>query len=354
MTTAYRYIAKELIVVLVVVFVLLMVVSIGARFTGYMQEAADGKFSADILWTLMVLRLPEFVQLALPFSLVLAVVITFGRIHADQEYVVLTVGGASPTRMTVWLLSVIVPIAFIVGLFSLAITPLSREMFVQLLVDTAVSHEFDAVAPGEFRELSGGRRVVYVDQVNRDEQVLLGVFLYEQSNKQTSSVSLADSAQFVVDADSGERHLRLQHGRRYEGIFGPQPLRILEFEELSIRLNIEEDLSIPLEVEALPTVSLRRTSITHVQELDWRLSLPLMTLVSGLLAFGLSRTKPRSGRYGQIIPGLFSFLGYYLLLKLIQLSTSEAGSLSTSLMVGAHGSMLCLAVYCLHRQTRPK
>lgn len=349
MTTAFRYIVKELSVVLLLVFVVLMIVSIGARFTGYMQEAAAGKFSADILWTLMILRLPEFVQLALPFSLVLAVIVTFGRVHADQEYVVLTMGGTSPVRMISWISCVLIPVAIVVGLFSLIITPSSRQMFVQQLADTAVTNEFDAIANGEFRNL--GKRTVFVKEVDRDRRILHDVFLYEAGI--TPSVSIAKTATFLLDDENGKRFLELQDGVRYFGFVGNQPQYSMKFAELGILLDVEEDLNIPLEAEALNTGALRRTNTAELQELDWRISLPLMTFISGLLAFSLSRTRPRAGRYGQIIPGLFAFLGYYLLLVLVQQSTSDFVQWSSIAIYSTHATLFFLSVFLIRRQTYP-
>ena len=353
MTVAYRYIIKELIIVLGTVFVLLMLVSIAARFTGYLQEAAAGKFTADVLWTLMSLRLPEFVQLALPFSLVIAVIVTFGRLHADQEFVVMVMGGTSILRLVGWLCSIVVPVAILVGVLSLVVTPAARQGFVNLLANIAVSHEFDLVRPGEFRSFSNDTRTIYVDEVDRDARVLHGVFLFEE--RDTSDVTvLAESATFLIDSDTGHRLLRLYEGVRYEGSPGKADYRIVSFEELSLRLDLSQELDIPIEVEALPSASLDRSIGEHAQQLDWRLSLPIMTFVSGLLAFALSRTRPRSGRFGQIIPGVLAFVCYYLLLVLVQQVLSDSSELSTAVLYTCHLLVLVAAATLIHRQLNPR
>ena len=128
----------------------------------------------------------------------------------------------------------------------------------------------------------------------------------------------------------------------------------MSFSELSILLDIEEDLSIPLEVEAMDTLALERSDAVQLQEFDWRVSLPLMTLISGLIAFGISRTRPRSGRYGQVVPGLFTFLGYYLLLVMIQQTTTDSTIASTLLIYGAHTMLFGLAVFLIRHQNRPQ
>ena len=353
MTVAYRYIIKELIIVLGMVFILLMLVSIAARFTGYLQEAASGKFTSEVLWTLMSLRLPEFVQLTLPFSLVIAVIVTFGRLHADQEFVVMIMGGTSIIRLVGWLCSVVVPVGVLVGILSLVVTPASRQVFVDLLANIAVSHEFDLVRLGEFRNFSNDTRTIYVDEVDRDARVLHGVFLYEARDT-TDVTVIAQSATFLIDSDTGHRILRLHHGVRYEGTPGQTNYQIFEFEELSLRLDLSRELDIPIEVEALPTNSLDRSIGEHAQQLDWRISLPIMTFVSGLLAFALSRTRPRSGRFGQIIPGVLAFVCYYLLLVLVQQGLSESSKLSSAILYSCHVFVFATAAILIHRQLKPR
>ena len=80
-----RYLNRELVAVFLLVFMLLICVGLGGRFVGLLQDAAGGRYSAEAVWWLIGLRIPTFLQLIAPFSLFLALVITFGRLHADQE-----------------------------------------------------------------------------------------------------------------------------------------------------------------------------------------------------------------------------------------------------------------------------
>ncbi len=349
---AYRHIVRELVLVLCVVFVLLILVSLAARFTGYLQEAAAGKFAADVLWMLVALRLPEFVQLSLPFALVLAIVITFGRIHADQEYVVLVVGNASTGRILGWVLSVVIPASLLVGILSLVVTPLSRQAFVDLLEEAAVSHEFDVLKSGEFRTFNDGQRALTVGAVDRENRQLFDLFFYD-STSQVPSVILAESATLLVNPVKGHRILKLFDGVRYEGEPGTYAYQVAEFKSLSMRLDVEQEIDVPVEVEATLTNVLNRDDIEQSQELDWRVSLPLMTLVSGLMAFGLARTKPRAGRFGRIIPGILSFVGYYLILVFIQMGTPNSSLVSSVAIYLAHLVVAVLALFLIYRGARP-
>lgn len=352
MNTAYRHLTRELLLVLGVVFAILIFIGVGFRLTGYLQEAASGRFDADVLWRLIGLRLPEFVQIVLPFSLFLAIVVTFGRIHADQEFVVLLAGGAGPVHMLSWTFSVVVPCALLVGVLSLEVTPKSTASVVELVADQAISSEIAAIVPGQFRMFSGGRRTIYAERIDRDTRTLSGMFYAENRGDLTVTV-VAEEAQIRVGSEPGERLLVLLRGRRFEGVPGAYDYRVVSFEELALRLELEEALPIDLALESRPTSNLDRAKAEDAQEFQWRLGLPIMTLVSGLLAYGISRTRPRSGRFGQIVPGILIFVGYYVLLVLARQGMGQSDFMMKLGLWPVHALVGSFAVVWTLKQSRP-
>ena len=103
MGIAFRYVSRELLAIFLVTAVVLLVIALGGRFMGYLQDAALGKHSADALLKIMALRVPEFLQLTLPFSFYIALVLTSARLYADQEMTVLVTGGSSPAQVLRWI-----------------------------------------------------------------------------------------------------------------------------------------------------------------------------------------------------------------------------------------------------------
>ena len=71
-----------------VTFILVMVL-VSGRFIKYLAEAAAGQIAADALFLVMAFRLPEFLQMILPLSLYIAILLVLGRMHMDNEMVVL-------------------------------------------------------------------------------------------------------------------------------------------------------------------------------------------------------------------------------------------------------------------------
>ena len=172
-----RYVTRELVAVFLLVFVLLVCVGLGGRFVSLLQEAAGGRYSTEALWWLIGLRIPTFVQLIAPFSIFLALVLTFGRLHADQEFVTLTSGGVAPRRVVGWLQWVLIPLALMVGFFSMQVTPGALKLLSEMALNESAVSEFDAIIPGTFRSFSKDARVAYVEEVDRGKHEVSGVFM---------------------------------------------------------------------------------------------------------------------------------------------------------------------------------
>ncbi len=332
-------------------FVVLLVVGLGGRFTGYLQEAVAGRFSAQALWILIGLRIPEFAQIVVPFSLFLAILVSWGRLHAEQEYTVLLTGGASPLRMLAWIATFTVPISLAVGVLSVYITPEARKVFVNLVLDQRIVSEFDAIVPGEFRSFSNGKRVTYAETVDRETKTIGNVFLGEL-DENTITTLWAKKGQYIQD-EIGSRFLILESGSRYVGTPGSGDYRIVKFSRLVQRIEVEAVKPINTEAGLLPTGELNFKKSEHRVELYWRLSMPLIALVSAFCAFAMARVRPRAGRFGKILPGLVLFVAYYISVLSLR-SVDLSGPLVQ--FVGfwsVHVLMFGIGVILLWRNQRP-
>ena len=325
MVTA-RYALRELLSVFLVVAVVLLLIGLGGRFVGYLQDAALGKYSGDVLLTLLVYRLPEFLQLIFPFALFLAVLLTFSRWYADSEMTVLLAAGAAPARVLTWALACALMIAAVVGLMSLLVTPKYALALDRALIDQRENREFDALTPGVFHSLYRGRRVTYTESMDEDRQNLRNVFIGERHEDGSRTTIWAESGSQFEDPDTGSRFLVLENGRRYEGIPGRGDYRMLRFDRLSQRIETPNIERREAKIRTVSTPQLMRPSNTlsperaaeYVAELHWRIALPLMTLVATLLAFALSRVRPREGRFARVLPAIGLFILYYLGLLLLK------------------------------------
>ena len=351
MGIAFRYVGRELLLLFLAVFVLLLAVGLGARFIGFLQEAASGRFAAEALWMLVALRVPEFVQVTAPFALCLAVLLAFGRLHAEREYVALTSGGATPWQAVAWLLACTLPVAALVAALSFFVTPEARRLYAALSLEQLADSELDAVIPGAFHVYSEGNRVTYAQAVDRDTNTLRGVFVGEREGQRSATVWAESGRQHRLP-DTGSRFLELIDGVRYEGTPGEAGYRVVHFRRLGQRL--ERRLPAPLaDVRKLPTSALDTRKGHDAAELHWRYALPLMTVIAALLAFGIARASPRAGRFARLMPGVGLFVGYYLLLVTVRGLVADGAAPAHWGFAAVHAALLALAAWLVRRSTRP-
>ena len=350
---AFRYVARELLLVFGAVFALLLAVGLGGRFIGFLQEAAGGRFAASALWQLLALRVPEFVQVTVPFAFLLALLLVFGRLHAEREYVALTSGGASTARIVAWLMAIALPLAAVQAALAFAATPMARQRYAALSLEQLAQAEVDAVLPGAFHVYGDGRRVTYAQSVDRETSQLRGVFMAEQTRGLGSIAVWAQSARQRRVPETGERVLELENGTRYEGTPGEPVYSVVRFRRLGQRLE-SEPVAALADVRAEPMAALSWREPRQAAELHGRIAAPLMTVVSALLAFAVARPRPRSGRFAKLVPGVGLFVGYYLALEFARDALAEGAIPALAGLWGVHAIALALAAILLRYSVRPR
>jgi lipopolysaccharide export system permease protein len=352
MGIAFRYVSRELLAVFFVTALVLFVVAIGGRFMGYLQDAALGKHSADALLRILALRVPEFLQLTLPFSFYIALVLTAARLYADQEMTVLVTSGSSPAQVLAWIAVSAVAVAGVVAYLSTQATPRANGVLERFLQSESVEREFETMTPGMFHSLNDGARVTYSEGASPDKRELSRVFIAAELQGHNVTIWAQRGSQYV-DAITGSRFMLLRSGRRYEGVIGHTPFRVVKFETLGQRIEQRDPALTAIEIDAQPTDQLRRDDPRSVAELHWRFALPLMALIAVPIGFVLARVRPREGRFARIVPAVFAFLGYYVLLLINRNGLAE-GHLSNAVgMWPAHGAFAAAAIVLMRRLNRP-
>ena len=352
MSVALRYVNREIVAIFIVTLLMLLLVSIGGRFIGYLQEAALGKYTGMTVLTIMGLRLSEFVQIVAPFSVYVAILLTLGRLHADQEMVVLQGAGTSTGRLLSWVGVTLISVTVFVAMMAWIVTPLSQRQLVDFMAEQRAQTEFETVNPGSFHIYDRGRRVTYSGDMSDDRRVLYDVFLAQQLEDGRRVAVWAESGRQEIDEKSGSSFLVLTNGRRYEGTPGSADYRVMAFSELSQRLEALEPRPRRLEVEAMPFAELGDDPDSRA-EWHWRIGLPIFTLIGGMLAVGIARVKPRQGRFARIVPGMLAMLIYYLALMVNRNALSESDLPPAMGLWLVHAVFLGSAVILLKRVAEP-
>lgn len=328
----FRYLTREIFSATFAISVVLLLVLISGRFVKYLSSALAGNMDPGVIFAVIGYRIPGFLELTLPLAFFLAILLSFGRLHVENEMSVMKACGISERQLIGYTLVMASALAILVGWLSLSVSPSGAAKAETILKAQKEMTELDKVSPKRFYTLGGDKGVTYAERINEDKS-LEDIFLAITAG----SPETFDSRLVVVVAESGrqqeskdgqQRFLVLDHGYRIEGIPGKHNYQITHFKEYGSKLKAQKKLMDDPETDALATSVLWSSSSSELKAtLQWRLSTPAMVLVVVLLAVPLSRTNPRQGRFAKLLPAILLYFGYLMSLNTARASI-ESGDLS--------------------------
>jgi lipopolysaccharide export system permease protein len=348
--TVQRYVLRDVIQTWLAVTGVLVAILLSNQLSRVLGQAADNGYGRQVVFDLIALGAIMNLSVIVPVGLLLAVVLTLGRLYHDSEMAALQACGFGPARLLAPLFCFALVIA--AGLSWLTFVQVPRaDGQVQLLRQSAIKEaQFGQLDAGRFRAFSGGDAVFYAERVDQ-EGLLHNVFVQRETAGRIA-VALADTATYSKAA--GGMHLvTLFNGRRYEGVPGQQDFRVIEFREHGIPIATPEDVQALTDPDTKPTRALLGSpEPSDIAQLQFRASTPIMALVLTLIAVPLSKLRPRQGRYARVG---FAIVVYFVYSNL--LSASKVWLVKNDLppAIGVwwvHAVALALGLYLVVREAR--
>ena len=365
MRIIYRYISMQLLKTTLVVSSVLVLILVGGRFLRYLEHAAEGRLLGEVIFFIMAYRLPEFLQMILPLSLFVSILLCFGQLYVSSEMSVLSAAGLSRLQMIGLLLRPTLSLTVVVGLLSLYLGPLGIEKSSFIIHEQRNQSEFETLTPGRFHMNGRDNSVTYAQELSKQRDEMQTVFvaefghsvsnesqLSEAQEQERLVVVLAASGQRHLDPVTGQQYLELANGHRYEVAPGSGVVRVTEYERYKLRLA-EQTLPTNIAgVTSIPTQQLWQSEDPASRaQLQWRISLPLLVPVVVLIAVPLSRVNPRQGRFLKIIPAIMLYLAYLGLL-IDSKSRMEQGDLDPQLGIWWVHLLFMAIAWALNSYTR--
>ncbi len=348
--TIQRYVLREVVQTWLAVTGVLVAILVSNQLSRVLGLAADNQYGRHVVFELIALGAVMNLSVIVPVGLLLAVVLTFGRLYHDSEMTALQACGFAPARLLAPLLMFATVIALGLAWLSFVQVPRADQQ-VQLIRQSAVKEaQFGQLDAGRFRSFSGGDAVFYAERVDA-AGVLHNVFVRREIDGRIE-LALADTATYSKGAANGMHFVTLFNGRRYEGVPGQSEFRVIEFREHGIPISTPADVVGPQDPDTKPTRELWGThDPSDIAQLQSRASSPLMALVLTLVAVPLSRLRPRQGRYARVGFAIVVYFVYSNLLSAAKVWV-EKGELSPVIGVWwVHGLILALGIYLVYRES---
>jgi lipopolysaccharide export system permease protein len=342
-----RYIFREIAWTWLGVTLVLLLILLTNQFARILGDVAKGQLPKQAAFDVIGLSAAQYLTIIIPIGLFLAIMMGLGRLYRDSEMPAMMacrVGPGGIYRPLMWLL---VPLAGLVAWLSIDLGPRALQAVDRIGAEARRSADLASIEPGRFTEVGPDKAVVYGERVRRDGS-MQNVFLQRRIADGVVEVVVARRGEQVDSDDPNVRYLVLTDGRRYEGVPGTSRFRVVEFAEHGIPYRLPSLDPAEPTPRAMSFMALWRAGgIEHIAEMQWRIGVPLATVILSILAVPLSRTQPRAGRYGRIAIGLLVFIIYLNMLSAAR-AWIEQGAVSP--LIGlwwVHSAMVLLAVVLL-------
>lgn len=312
-----RYLARELLVSFLAATLILLLITVGGTVADLLGKIARGRVPADLLLALIGLRTVDALTVLAPLAVFLGVQLAYGRLYRESEMAVFSASGLAMTDLLRPLMILAVPLAILMGAISFWLAPAAVRASQQLMQEASRSLIVAGLEPGRFVELPNNDGFMYVESMNSDGTAFSKMFVASEkldpkTKDSTINVITATDGELYHEADGAERYLALHDGFRVEGIVGKDNFRLMRYKRNDLKLqDSETDNSADSVKRAAPTGELLASSdIVQRAELQWRIGVPVTTLVLILLALPLAKSSPREPRYARLLIALLAWVIY--------------------------------------------
>jgi LPS export ABC transporter permease LptG/LPS export ABC transporter permease LptF len=297
----------------------------------------------SVVVRILVTLLPQALSISIPMAVLMGLLIAFGRLSADREFVAMQACGVSIYRL-------LRPVGFI-ALLSTAATayvlivslPNANQRFREITLREVSSLVENNVKPRVFFT-QFPNRVLYV----RDLPPGAGwrdIFLADSSRPGETTVYFAREGRILVDREKQMVQLQLSKGTQHTTMAAqPDEYRATDFE--SIRLNLDPQTVFPPPpsrgVPEMTIADLRRT----IQEADghndrllgynsrfmiqYKFSFPVACIVLSLVGLALGFSNRKDGMLASFVIGISVSFVYYVLLYMAR-AAAHGGVMSPNL-----------------------
>ena len=283
--------------------------------TGFLSDAVEGLLPAGAIAEMIGLKLLISLEVLIPASLYLSVMLSFARLYGESEFVAMFALRMTPGTMMRAVLALSACLALAVAGLSLVVRPWAYQRLHAISDQAAILLDVDAMVAGSFYVGRHGARVVYLGRRDGAGSPARDVFVRIRRHDRTEIISARDATEVARAGADGGSEVWLRDAHIYEiDRDGGRPDEVVEARGLAVNPEFRDADPPGYSAVAASTAHLVASrSAEDIAELQWRLSTPLSTLLLGLMGIPLSRVQPRQGRHSRLGVAFFVYFGYYLL-----------------------------------------
>lgn len=272
---------------------------------------------------LILYLMPSFLTFTIPISLLISVLMAFGRLSGDSEIVVMKASGVSLYQLVQPVLFVAVTAALVTSLFSLIVAPISNHATKNLLFSIIQQKASAGIKEKVFNDDFSGL-VIYAERIPASGESMNSVLIYDTRMTDDASTIVARDGRLYSNPNAMSVTLRLENGSIHTVDPAKSNYRKTDFSTYDIQLDLASISAKPVEKsktelkvrELIKKKSKLEDSKEYREltvELHKKFSVPLACIIFGVLGVPLGITSRRSGKSRGFSLGIGIVLSYYVL-----------------------------------------
>jgi lipopolysaccharide export system permease protein len=322
--TASLYILKEIVPIFLIGLMVFTVILLMDKILKLIELVVNRGGSLYNILMLFAFISPSFLIITIPVSVLLATLLTFGRLSSDSEITAFKASGMSLYQLFVPI-SIFAAGAFLLSSFLVFYgLPWGNRGFKSTLFLLAQSKADIEIKERVFNDTFSGL-VVYVDRVPLQGNRMEGILIYDERERDKSNTIIAKEGFLINNPGDQEIVLRLSSGdiHRYEPKL--QTFQKIKFDTYDLKLELsktflafekkikDRELSVDDIREKMEEVKKRGGDTTSYEvEIQKRYAIPFTCIVFALIGVPLGIQPRRSGRSYGFILSLLILLIYYI------------------------------------------
>ncbi|MEM9386359.1 MAG: LPS export ABC transporter permease LptF [Pseudomonadota bacterium] len=308
-----RYITRHIASPMLLIIGLFVALFVTYSLTRFLTDAATGLLSMSEVLRITALRGIIALEVLIPISLYVAIVVGLGQLYSDSEMDALRSAGLSRPRLMRPIVALALVVALVTAVGSLVVRPWAYASIYQLKAEAEASDELERIKPGQFYHYEDQDRTVYVRARGQQAGDLRGIFVRTRVADRVEVIASARGhvEEFVTPTD---HELQLENARVFRIEDGEFDV-VGEFSALRLTLAAAVPQRPPYKAKSATSAVLAQSTVGDDQaEYQWRLSTGLSVMLLALLAIPLSHSLPRQGRYSKVMIAVGVYAVYYILI----------------------------------------
>jgi lipopolysaccharide export system permease protein len=283
--------------------------------SGFLADAVNGLMPADIIAELIALKVIISLEVLIPVSLYISVVLAFGRLYSDTEFTAMFALGVTPRRVMGIVAMLAGSLALVVAILSLTVRPWAYQSSHELTKRAETLLDVDYMEAGTFYVGDHGNRVIFVEHRDGPKAPAENIFVRTMHEDHPRIIYAQHANQAPKTSEDDTPDVLLNDAHVYDFLPEGRPDDTnMTVEQVAVPTGNRSVKPPEYSSTAAGTLALAASHTPDdAAELQWRLSTPISTLLLGLLGVPLSRAKPRQSKYAKIGTAILLYSAYYLL-----------------------------------------